>query len=231
MSIALQPAAIETHRQKRTAAITSLLAALGMVALKLAAGLLTGSLALLSEAAHSGLDLIASSITLFSVQVSDRPADEDHNYGHGKVESLSAFVEVFLMIASCVWIVTEAVQRIFLHRVALTLPIWAFAVPLVAITVDSLRSRSLLRVARRYGSPALEADAVHFRTDIWSSAAVLIGLVTAWPADASPLRGLSLPIPSPRSSSPPSSCTPAGSSLARPSTPCSIRRRRRRTAT
>jgi cation diffusion facilitator family transporter len=180
MSIAIQPPAVETHREKRTAAITSLLAALGMVALKLAAGLLTGSLALLSEAAHSGLDGIASGITLFSVQVSDRPADEDHNYGHGKVESLSAFVEVFLMLASCVWIVTEAVQRIFLHRIELTLPLWTFAIPLIAITVDTLRSRSLLRVAQRYGSPALEADAVHFRTDIWSSTAVFLGLVATW---------------------------------------------------
>jgi cation diffusion facilitator family transporter len=171
---------MNTHREKRSAAIVSLLAAIGMVALKLAAGLFTGSLALLSEAAHSGLDLIASGITLFSVQISDRPADEDHNYGHGKIESLSAFVEVFLMLVSCVWIVTEALQRIFVHRVELTLPLWAFAIPLVAITVDTLRSRSLLRVARRHGSPALEADAVHFRTDIWSSIAVLLGLIATW---------------------------------------------------
>ncbi|HXB61969.1 MAG TPA: cation-efflux pump [Acidobacteriaceae bacterium] len=180
MSLVIQPPAVETHREKRTAAVSSLLAALGMVALKLTAGLLTGSLALLSEAAHSGLDCIASGITLFSVQVSDRPADEDHNYGHGKVESLSAFVEVFLMLGSCVWIVTEAVQRIFLRRIELTLPIWTFAIPLIAITVDTLRSRSLLRVAQRYGSPALEADAVHFRTDIWSSTAVFLGLVSTW---------------------------------------------------
>lgn len=180
MSIATKPAHMDTHREKRGAAIISLLAAIGMVTLKLAAGLLTGSLALLSEAAHSGLDLIASGITLFSVQVSDRPADEDHNYGHGKVESLSAFVEVFLMLVSCVWIVTEGLQRIFVHRVELMLPLWAFAIPLIAILVDTLRSRSLLRVAHRHGSAALEADAVHFRTDIWSSTAVLLGLIATW---------------------------------------------------
>ncbi len=195
MSIAIQPAAVETHRQKRTAAIISLLAALGMVALKLAAGLLTGSLALLSEAAHSGLDFIASGITLFSVQVSDRPADEDHNYGHGKIESLSAFVEVFLMLGSCVWIVTEAVQRIFIQRVELTLPLWTFAIPIIAIAVDTLRSRSLLRVARRYGSPALEADAVHFRTDIWSSTAVFLGLVSTWAGAHFSIPGLQLADP------------------------------------
>jgi len=176
----LHPSKQETHREKRGAAITSLIAAIFMVSLKLAAGLLTGSLALLSEAAHSGLDLIASGITLFSVQVSDRPADEDHNYGHGKIESLSAFVEVFLMLSSSIWIVTEAVQRIFVHRVELELPVWAFIIPIIAITVDTFRSRSLLKVARRHGSAALEADAVHFHTDIWSSTAVLFGLLATY---------------------------------------------------
>jgi len=192
---AIEPVREETHREKRAAAITSLAAALLLVALKLIAGLLTRSLALLSEAAHSGLDLIASGITLFSVQVSDRPADEDHNYGHGKVESLSAFVECFLMLGSSVWIVTEAVRRIFLHRVDLALPAWTFAIPVIAIVVDSLRSRALLRVAHRYGSPALEADAVHFRTDIWSSAAVLIGLVTTWAGAHFSITGLELADP------------------------------------
>jgi cation diffusion facilitator family transporter len=181
MSVAaLQPASQNTHREKRGAAISSLVAALLLAALKFAAGLLTGSLALLSEAAHSTLDLIASGITLFSVQVSDRPADEDHNYGHGKVESLSAFVEVCLMLASSIWIITEAAQRIFIHRKSLVLPLWTFAIPVFAIVVDSFRSRSLLRVARRHGSAALEADAVHFHTDIWSSAAVLLGLIATW---------------------------------------------------
>jgi len=166
---AAHPGLHQIHREKRMAAASSLLAALLMAALKLAAGLLTGSLALLSEAVHSGLDLIASCITLFSVEVSDRPADENHNYGHGKVESLSAFFETFLMLGSCVWIIWEAIRRIFVHHVALELNPWAFAVPVLAIVVDVLRSRSMLRVAHRHGSPALEADAIHFRTDIWSS--------------------------------------------------------------
>lgn len=177
---AAHPGLHQIHREKRMAAASSLLAALLMAALKLAAGLLTGSLALLSEAVHSGLDLIASCITLFSVEVSDRPADENHNYGHGKVESLSAFFETFLMLGSCVWIIWEAIRRIFVHHVALELNPWAFAVPVLAIVVDVLRSRSMLRVAHRHGGPALEADAIHFRTDIWSSSAVLLGLLSTW---------------------------------------------------
>src|SRR5271170_5924766 len=103
--------ATSAHSEKQSAALSSVLAALAITLLKLITGVLTGSLGMLSEAAHSGVDLIASAITLFSVQVSDRPADEDHNYGHGNVESLSAFVETVIMFVSCVWIVQEAVRR------------------------------------------------------------------------------------------------------------------------
>jgi len=179
-SPAIAPDRQRIHREKRAAAVGSLIVALLMAALKLAAGLLTGSLALLSEAAHSGLDLIASAITLFSVEASIRPPDENHNYGHGKIESLSAFMEVFLMLASCAWIIYVALGRILHHPVPLELSPWTFGVPLLALIVDSLRSRSLLRIAHRYGSPALEADGIHFRTDIWSSLAVLAGLIATW---------------------------------------------------
>src|SRR5271168_3456354 len=101
---------------KRTAALASVGAALVITVLKLLTGLVTGSLGMLSEAAHSGIDLIAATLTLFSVQVADRPADEEHNYGHGKIESLSAFVETGLMLASCLWITAEAVRRIAFHH-------------------------------------------------------------------------------------------------------------------
>ncbi|MDR3737222.1 MAG: cation diffusion facilitator family transporter [Acidobacteriaceae bacterium] len=177
---AIPPQGQQMHSEKRRVAANSLVAALLMSALKLTVGLLTGSLALLSEAAHSSLDLIASGITLVSVQVSDRPADEDHNYGHGKIESLSAFFETILMVGPCLWIITEAIRRILGHHAALQLSPWTFLVPLLAIAVDVYRSRAMLRVARRHGSPALAADALHFSTDIWSSVAVLIGLVSAW---------------------------------------------------
>src|SRR2546429_7416869 len=105
-----------TRAEKRSAALFSVLAALGITTLKFLTGLLTGSLGMLSEPAHSTVDLVAAGITLFSVQVSDRPADDSHNYGHGKVESLAAFVEAGLMLGSCVWIVTEAVRRIVFHQ-------------------------------------------------------------------------------------------------------------------
>lgn len=167
----------QTRAEKRSAALSSVLAALAITLLKFLTGLLTGSLGMLSEAAHSTIDLVAAAITLFSVGVSDRPADESHNYGHGKVESLSAFIESGLMLASCIWIVTEAIRRIiYKERLSLSLSIWPFAVLLLSIAVDFTRSRRLARVAREQRSDALEADALHFSTDIWSSLAVLIGL-------------------------------------------------------
>jgi cation diffusion facilitator family transporter len=178
-----EPAA--AHTQKHAAALSSVLAALAITLLKLLTGLLTGSLGMLSEAAHSGVDLFAAAITLFSVRVSDRPADEDHNYGHGKIESLSAFVQTGIMLVSCLWIVTEALHRI-LDRQHLALAFtprlaaWPFVVLLLSIAVDYTRSRNLHRVAREHSSEALEADAVHFGTDIWSSFAVLLGLAAAY---------------------------------------------------
>ncbi len=163
---------------KRTAALTSFLAASGITLLKLITGLLTGSLGMLSEAAHSGIDLIAALLTFTSVRVSDRPADAEHAFGHGKVENLSAAVETALMVASCVWIAIEAVLRI-VHpsRLTLRFSIWPFVVLLLSIIVDSARSAALHRVAKTHRSEALEADAVHFGTDIWSSAAVIVGLL------------------------------------------------------
>ncbi|HWZ49934.1 MAG TPA: cation diffusion facilitator family transporter [Granulicella sp.] len=167
----------QPHAEKRSAALVSVLAALAITLLKLLTGILTGSLGMLSESAHSTIDLVAATITLFSVRISDRPADEDHNYGHGKIESLAAFIETGLMLASCVWIVTEAIRRIiFHHHLALAVSPWPFLVLLLSIAVDFTRSRRLQRVAQAHRSQALEADALHFATDIWSSFAVLIGL-------------------------------------------------------
>ena len=169
------------HQAKRSAALFSVFAAFGVTLLKLLTGLLTGSPGMLSEAAHSGIDLIAAGITLFSVQVSDRPADADHTYGHGKIESLSAGIETVLMLASCIWILTEAIRRIvFRENLSLKFSIWPFAVILLAIAVDYTRSRKLRRIADETRSEALAADAIHFRTDIWSSIAVLLGLTASY---------------------------------------------------
>jgi cation diffusion facilitator family transporter len=161
---------------KRQVALSSVVAAACITVLKIATGIMTGSLGMLSEAAHSAIDLIAAAITLVSVRVSDMPADEDHTYGHGKIESLSAFVETVLMLGSCVWIVVEAVRRMMGHHIELKISIWPILVLLLSIVVDWTRSRQLYRVAREAHSQALEADALHFGTDIWSSAAVLVAL-------------------------------------------------------
>ncbi|WP_263383476.1 cation-efflux pump [Granulicella arctica] len=167
----------QMHTAKRSAALASVGAALVITLLKLLTGILTGSLGMLSEAAHSGIDLIAAAITLFSVNVSDRPADEDHNYGHGKIESLSAFAETVLMLGSCVWILAEAIKRIVSRdHLVLKPSIWPFLVLFLSIAVDYTRSRNLHKVALAHSSEALEADAIHFGTDMWSSFAVLIGL-------------------------------------------------------
>jgi cation diffusion facilitator family transporter len=171
-------------------------AAVGITALKFLTGILTGSLGMLSEAAHSTVDLVAAGITLFSVQVSDRPADDTHNYGHGKVESLSAFVESVLMLGSCVWIVSEAIRRITSREhLALTPSPWPFVVLILSIVVDFTRSRKLHKIAIESSSQALEADAIHFSTDIWSSLAVVIGLTASFVGNRSKIPWLELADP------------------------------------
>jgi len=159
----------------------SVLAAIAMTALKIIVGFATGSLGLISEAAHSALDLIAAVITFFSVGVSDKPADADHQYGHGKVENFSAFIETGLLLITCVWIVTEAIRRLFFHHHTVVEPsVAAFAVLFLSMGVDYWRSRALGKTALRYDSQALEADALHFTTDIWSSGVVVVGLALVW---------------------------------------------------
>src|ERR1035437_4461683 len=166
--------------EKRRVALHSMLAAAAMTLLKLAAGIFSGSLGVLSDAAHSGLDLAGAALTFFSVRVSDKPADEDHTYGHGKVENISSFVEVGLMAVSCAWIIWEAVARIVHHTVELRHSIWPWLVLVTSIIVDYWRSRQLRDVARRTGSPALATDAFHFASDIWATVAVLAGLGASW---------------------------------------------------
>jgi cation diffusion facilitator family transporter len=166
--------------EKRRVALHSMLAAAVMTLLKVAAGLLSGSLGVLSDAAHSGLDMLGAALTFFSVQVSDKPADEDHSYGHGKFENLSAFGEAGLMAVSCAWIIWEAMQRIFTHTVELRHSAWPVLVLVTSIGVDYWRSGKLRAVAKRTGSPALAIDAFHFASDIWSTLAVLCGLGASW---------------------------------------------------
>jgi cation diffusion facilitator family transporter len=162
--------------EKLRVAISSLLAAAVLTLLKLVVGILTNSLGILSEAAHSLLDLVAAAVTLGAVRLSARPADRRHTYGYGKVENLSALIETALLLVTCIAIVWEALRRLLGGPVHVDASLWAFLVVLLSMVVDFSRSRALLRVSRKYNSRALEADALHFSTDIWSSAVVLAGL-------------------------------------------------------
>src|ERR1035441_4064041 len=149
------------------AALGSIGSALILVCLKVFLSLATGSLGVLSEALHSSLDLIAAVITYLSVRVSDRPADARHLYGHAQYESFSAFVETALLLVTAVYIIYEAIRRLFFLDVQIRPSILSIGLLGVALCVDLVRSRALGRVARKYCSEALEADALHFSTDVW----------------------------------------------------------------
>jgi len=166
-------------KEKKRVALFSVFAAVILTGFKLVVGLLTGSLGILSEALHSGLDLVAAIITYFSVRISDKPADREHNYGHGKIENFSAFIETILLLITCGWIVYEAVNRLVTGNTHIEVNIWSYIVVITSIIIDVSRSRALYRVAKKHNSQALEADALHFSTDIWSSAVVLFGLICA----------------------------------------------------
>jgi len=169
----------EATFEKKRVALISVLAAVFLTGSKTVIGILTGSLGILAEALHSGLDLIAAIITYFSVRISDKPADSDHHYGHGKVENLSALIETILLLVTCVWIIYEAVHRILTGRVHIEVTHWSYIVVIASIVIDYSRSRALMKAARKHNSQALEADALHFSTDIWSSAVVFLGLICA----------------------------------------------------
>ncbi len=167
----------ERTAEKKRVALSSVLAAMAITALKLIVGLETNSLGILSEAAHSGLDLIAAIMTYFAVSISDRPPDKEHHYGHGKIENISAFLETLLLVVTCTWIVTEAVSRLASGTAHVEATVWGFGVIISSIIVDVSRSRALRRMARKHKSQALEADALHFSSDVWSSLVVIVGLV------------------------------------------------------
>ena len=166
----------KADKEKRVVALSSVLAAIFLTSIKIIVGLLTGSLGILSEAAHSGLDMVAAAVTFFAIRVSGRPPDTVHTYGHGKIENISALFETLLLLVTCIWIIYEAILRLFFKTVEVEPSLWAFAIMAISIAIDFTRSRALARVAKKYGSQALEADALHFSTDIWSSTVVIAGL-------------------------------------------------------
>lgn len=165
---------------KQMAALGSIGSALVLVTLKVFLVSVTGSLGVLSEALHSSLDLIAAILTWLSLRVSDRPADSGHTYGHGKFESFSAFVETGLLLATAVYIIFEAFVRLLYKRVHLEPSLPVLGILALGMGIDLIRSRALARVAREFPSEALEADALHFSTDVWSTFVVILGMVAVW---------------------------------------------------
>jgi cation diffusion facilitator family transporter len=167
-------------REKKRAALLSVGSALLLVSLKSFLVIRTGSLGVLSEALHSGLDLVAAIITFLSIRVSDQPADERHPYGHGKFENFSAFVETGLLLLTALYVIYEAFDRMFFHSVHIQPSVLAILVLLVALSIDITRAKRLSHVAAKYSSEALEADALHFSTDVWSTMVVIVGIALVW---------------------------------------------------
>ena len=173
----------QTHEQatheKRVAALASVGSAIVLVSLKVFLAVITGSLGVLSEALHSSLDLVAAVITYLSVRVADMPPDADHLYGHGKVESFSAFVETSLLLLTAIYIIWEAFQRLIFHAAHIRPSLRAIIILAICMGIDFVRARGLTRVSRKYPSEALEADALHFSTDVWSTFVVILGITGA----------------------------------------------------
>jgi cation diffusion facilitator family transporter len=176
----------EAQQEKRSAALSSIVAAFGLTVMKVVVGIATNSLGILAEALHSALDLVAAAVTYVAVRVSDKPADADHLFGHGNVENVSAFFEAVLLLGTAAWILYEGYARLFVRHVEVDPSFWAFLVMGISIVVDVSRSRMLYRAARKHNSQALEADALHFSTDVWSSSVVILGLVGVLVARANP---------------------------------------------
>jgi cation diffusion facilitator family transporter len=163
--------------EKNRVALSSVVAAFLLTVMKIIVGVITGSLGILSEAAHSLFDLFAAIVTVVAVRLSGKPPDNDHHFGHGKAESFSALIETLLLLGTCLWIINEAVRRIVMKNVLIEINFWAFAVMVISIIVNISRARALYLAAKKYRSQALEADALHFSSDILSSFVVILGLV------------------------------------------------------
>ena len=144
--------------------------------MKLAVGLISGSVSIISEAIHSSMDLIAAIIAFLSVKVSDNPPDSRHPYGHGKIENISGVIEALLIFVAAIWIIIEAVKKLFVEKIELDSIALGSVVMLVSAIVNIIVSRRLYKVARETNSVALEADALHLKTDVYTSLGVAVGL-------------------------------------------------------
>lgn len=175
---------VMAENQKAGAARFSVLSNTTLVILKLVVGIMTGSVSIISEAAHSAVDLVAAILAYFSVRAADRPADEEHPFGHGKIENLSGTIEAALIFVAALYIVYEAVQKLRSHDPVKDLG-WGIVLMAFSAALNFFISRWLYKVAKKTDSVALEADAQHLSVDVWTSVSVLVGLglmwVTGWP--------------------------------------------------
>ena len=169
----------ENNRKKVGVAVWSVGANVGLIVVKVAVGVLMGSVSVISEAIHSGVDLLAAVIALVAVQASARKADERHPYGHGKYENVSGTIEALLIFLAAAWIIYEAVHKLIKPQ-PVELPFWGAGVMLVSVIVNFVIAQRLFKVGKQTESVALQADAWHHRTDIYTSAGVMLGLVVIW---------------------------------------------------
>ena len=166
-----------TKDKKQAVALSSVFASAILTIFKFIVGIMTGSMGIMSEAAHSFLDLGSALITLFAVKEGDKKADTGHHYGHYKIENVSALIETGLLFLTSIWIIYEALKRLTTGNIEMEVTWYAFAIMFVSIIIDYSRSRALGKVAKETKSHALEADALHFSSDILSSIIVVTGLV------------------------------------------------------
>lgn len=168
------------HQEKINVVIISIIASSGLMILKFSVGALTNSLGILSEGMNSGLDLIAGLVTLYAIRMVLRPSDLSFTYGYGKFESLSSLAQIILLLVVASWVSYEAINRIFFEDVRPEISIFSILIMFVSIGIDYGRSRALYRAARKFDSQALEADGLHFRADMFSSAIVVAGLLVVF---------------------------------------------------
>jgi cation diffusion facilitator family transporter len=169
----------EKTKRKIGVAVLSVASNCLLIALKLVVGVLMGSVAVISEAIHSGIDLVAAVIALVAVRASSHDPDERHPYGHGKYENISGTIEALLIFAAAVWIIYEAAHKL-VNPQEIDMPVWGAGVMLVSVIVNILVSRRLFKVGRETDSVALQADAWHLRTDVYTSVGVMVGLLVIW---------------------------------------------------
>jgi cation diffusion facilitator family transporter len=170
-------------RRKINIALLSVISNVALLTMKLAVGFAIGSVAIISEGIHSGMDLLAALIALFSVEKSSQPADRGHPFGHGKVENISGTVEAALIFLAAGWIIYKAIHKL-IHPTALEILGWGIGVMLFSAMVNTVVSRLLFKVGKETDSVALLADAWHLRTDVYTSAGVMVSLILIWMGEA-----------------------------------------------